>query len=213
MGTANSTGYYDIGEVEDYKVFVEGFPLSVNMSLFEAELINNSSVRLTWAATEDVNFMGYDVERSRNGTEWERLDLIPAIHSPEMSQYEYIDYAPYTGNSFYRLKLYGMSGAGRYSAVRMIKMAEFSSYLVVFPNPATDKAMLSISGEINEGLVSIEITDANGTRLSHQEIRAVPGNNTFTELPVKAAWPSGIYYVRVFTNNRIFSKKLVLQKK
>ena len=78
MTINNSTGYYDIGEVEDYRVVVDYISLAVDLISFDAKVENNSAVELKWSASEDEDFPGYHVQRSSNSTDWENIGFIPA---------------------------------------------------------------------------------------------------------------------------------------
>ncbi len=152
MGAANSTGYYSRGEVEDYRVVVDNTVLGMQLLSFDAETVNNSKVELTWSVNEEKGFMGYNAERSHNGTDWEQVAFIPATGAGT-HQYELEDNNPYTGNSFYRLKLNHANGPVRYSAIRSVKVTDISSSISLFPNPATDKVTITIAGDLTSACI------------------------------------------------------------
>jgi hypothetical protein len=209
MGTANSTGYYSRGEVEDYRVVVDNTVLGMQLLSFDAETVNNSKVELTWSINEETGFMGYNAERSRNGTDWEQVAFIPATGSGT-HQYEMEDNNPYTGNSFYRLKLNHANGPVRYSAIRPVKVTDISTSISLFPNPATDKVTITIAG-ISHQPAYIIIADVHNKSLYYQKAILTEGSNTI-ELPVQRSWPDGIYFIQVSTATKLVSKKLIIKR-
>jgi hypothetical protein len=213
MTKNNSTGYYDTGEVEDYRVVIAGIPLGVTMSSFDAEAVNNSKVKLTWAATEDINFRSYDVERShdRARATWEKIAVVPGYGSGEIHEYELMDNNPYKGNSYYRLKLNNTSGAGSYTNIRAIKITAPATAITLFPNPASDRTALVIEGNVSGTIADVRIMDAGGNKLSDQKIVLTSVSNTI-ELPVPVSWPPGIYIVQVIVGESIVNKKLVVRR-
>ncbi len=206
----NATGYYNTGEVEDYLVVVDGIILPITMISFDAKVQNNSSVKLTWTANEDINFYGYEVERSSDGIDWELVAYIQASQSGGAKQYELADNNPSKGNSYYRIKVIG-PGQYRYSNTRSVKIVELSSAINLFPNPTVEKATITINAERTAYDVRIQILNAEGKSISYQKIMIIKGINTIP-LPVQASWQPGTYYVMVSTHEEVVSKKLVLRR-
>jgi hypothetical protein len=211
MTINNSTGYYDIGEVEDYRVVVEYFPLSVNLLAFEAKAENNSIVNLNWTASEDENFPGYEVERSVNGADWEHVVFVPASLANGTNTYETVDQQPYKGTSYYRLKFNNADRQTSYSQTEVISITDIAAMVALFPNPATDRASVVINSETGNKKVEIIILSAHGKTLSSRKITLTRGINTFP-LPIQSYWPSGVYFVQITTGETIINKKLVIRR-
>jgi hypothetical protein len=211
MTTANSTGWFDNGETEDYRVSVSTTILPVSLLSFEAKTINNSKVKLDWSASEEINFQGYEVERSNNGTDWEYVAFVSALqNSTSIHEYELTDINPYKGTSRYRLKLKEASGSSRYSEVRIVKISDLASLITLSPNPAINIATVTITSHSPGEVATIQVTDAKGTSVFNHKSKLSAGNNP-VELPVQA-WPSGTYLVMVNMNEGVTTKKLVLQR-
>lgn len=211
MTANNATGYYNRGEVEDYRVVVDNLPLPVTMISFDAKLINNSKVKLAWSANEDISFAGYEVQRSPDGKNWEYVTFVPSSHSDGIQEYELTDNNSYKSTSHYRLKLNETNGQYKYSVVRLVKISGPSVLISLFPNPARDRATITITGDVSGQIADISIIDAKGTRLSSQKVILAAGNNS-VELPVQPSWSSDIYIVQVNTDGMIVNKKLVLRR-
>ena len=210
MDAGKSTGYYDGGETEDYRVIVENMLLPVVMISFDAFVEDNSKVRLKWMSYESSQFLGYEIERSQKGMAWEKVGFVPATEPGEHS-YEFTDSKPLTGNSRYRLKLIEDKGAIEYSDVRSVKLIAQTSSMGLFPNPAIDHASLTIKSDRSNQVAQLRIVTAQGKRLVSQKLNLTRGFNVI-DLPIQASWPAGIYFVQVSMNGKLASKELVLRK-
>jgi len=211
MTINNSTGYYDMGEVEDYMVVVDYGPLAVNLISFDASVNNNSAVKLKWSASEDEDFPGYHVERSNNGTEWESIGFLPASNSGATNHYELTDNNPYKGTSYYRLKFDETAKQSSYSHIETTRITDLSNSVTVFPNPAVHRASILINSDVNNSPAQIRIFDTRGREVSSQKIMLTRGTNTI-DLGLRQDWPPGMYVVQLTTGDELVNKKLVLRK-
>jgi hypothetical protein len=209
MTQNNPTGYYDRGEVEDYRVLVEDFPLSVSMISFDAKATDDAKVKLTWSASEELSFLGYDVQRNTNGGEWENIAFVPASYSGGKQEYTLMDEDPYRGISQYRLKLNGANGQIRYSNIRTVQIIDPS--ITVYPNPVRNKARITLNADATGEVWEINIMDAKGNSISYQKVTLSAGTNS-VELPIQDVWPSGVYYVRVGNDRKVATKQFVLRR-
>jgi hypothetical protein len=210
MTTSHATGYFTNGEVEDYKVLVDNFPLSITNFSFDAILINNKNSKLTWTASEDNNFSGYEIEKSKDSRNWETLGLVASNGEQGQKNYEFIDSAPYNGNTFYRLKFIGVSGSNKYSEIKTIKMVSLAEIVTIKPNPVTTVADIGII-TTEKTTVEILISTVSGKNIFTQKYSVDAGANTIS-IPVKNEWTAGMYLVRIIMNNEIADKKLMIKK-
>jgi hypothetical protein len=211
MNSTKATGYYDMGEVEDYKIIVDNSVLSIPLLSFNASTENNSKVKLVWAINEEADYLGYTTERSKDGNNWEAIAFSLAAGSQGSHDYEIIDNDPYPGNSFYRLKLNQGSSAVRYSGIKPVKIKDLGTMIDVFPNPATDKTTIKISGDFENQEAYISVTNTRGHELSYQKTMLVSGHNLI-EMQVQPGWTPGIYFIKVVVGNDKSSKQLVVRK-
>jgi hypothetical protein len=212
MTAANSTGYYDMGEVEDYRVVVSSFILAMPSLSFDAEPENDSRVKLTWSINEQTDFMSYSVERSVNGFDWETLAIIPSSGTEGIHNYAVFDDDPYSGTSFYRLRLNQKTGPVSYSTIKPVKIRDREPSITLFPNPAVDNIKMKIRGNLENQEVHIYIMNSNGLELAYQKIVLTAGHNII-ELPVNPSWNSGIYIVRVVAGKTVMNKQFVVRKR
>jgi hypothetical protein len=211
MTTASPTGWFDNGETEDYRVLVSNTILPVNLISFDAKAISNSKVKLSWSATEDADFSGYEVQRNGNGSDWEYVGQVPASQGSGIKQYELMDNNPYKGTSRYRLRLIDLNNQSRYSEIRTVKITDQSVLVTVSPNPATDKASVTISNAVPGQEAHILVLDAKGNQLSNQKMKLIAGINNI-ELTLLPTWQSGSYIVSVYMDDGVVNKKLIIRR-
>ena len=195
MTTSHATGYFTNGEVEDYRILVDNFPLSVTNLSFSALLIDNRYARLNWSSNEDNNFGGYEIEKSKDSRNWETAGIVASNGQAGQKQYEFNDFSPFTGTTYYRLKFIGTTGNNKYSEIRSVKKVSLSDVVSIKPNPVT--SMVSIGIEATENTTTnIMITNIAGKNIFSQHYPVQSGTNTIN-IPVRTEWPSGMYMVRI----------------
>ena len=211
MTTANPTGYFSDGEVEDYRVRVDNYPLSVNMLTFDARVINSSNVKLNWSANEEAGFSIYDVERSSNGTDWDHFAFVDALNIAGIQNYELTDPQPYRGTSYYRIKLGSDNGVTKYSVIRTVTINNGDADVRITPNPASDKTMIYVFNPGAQTTTQIRIISMKGEQLYSQQVMLRSGENPIS-LPLQEKWPVGMYMVQVQTGDEITNKKLLIKR-
>lgn len=206
MTTSHATGYFTNGEVEDYIVNVDNYPLSTQMISFDAHIINNKAVLLSWTSNEEANTPPYEIQRSANGSDWQHVDFIAATGKSGQQSYEYTDANPLKGLSYYRLKFNG----DKYSNIKSVRFKDLSSYVSIFPNPATEIVNLSVESE-KEIVIHAEILNTTGHILFQQQYQLLTGVNRII-LP-SGNYPSGTYFLRVRNDEgEVVNKKFVIKK-
>jgi hypothetical protein len=209
MTSADATGYFFNGEVEDYKVTVDNFPLAVRNLSFDARAENNRSVILNWSVTEDPNFGGYEVERSANNSNWQRVAIVSGNGAAGVHSYNYIDQHPIKGTSYYRLHNAGMTGPGQFSEVKKIQLLSTDELVTFAPNPVTDgHAVLSLQS-LASGSADVRILNAAGNVRFRQHFSLVAGNNSFN-LSMKD-YPAGLYVIEVMYDGNSIDKKIMIK--
>jgi len=179
--------------------------LPVELTLFTAES-KGQRVELRWQTASEKNNDFFEVQRSFNGKEFEVLGVVEGNgDSKELLNYEFKDYSPLAGDSYYRLRQIDYDGAFEYSEVVKINREERSD-LVAVPNPTqAQNIKLRLSGFHGEQKVHVVIFDLQGRR----HYQAIHDPADFSKaLPINKALNSGIYIVEVKQGN--ISKKVRL---
>lgn len=213
MTSANATGYYSNGEVEDYRVLVDDFPMSALLLQFNAKPINNEqAVKVSWKTTNEQNLAGFIVERSNNNVSWNAIGSVnPKANNgqPGTSDYDFDDLQPYRGRSFYRLKIANLTGNDRYSETRTVYLGGNGvSDIVIAPNPVNEVLKLNIYAN-HTGYASLQVTDMVGRILLKQITNIAEGVNTFSFAEARQ-WPPGEYNLIIQTAQETTTKRFTV---
>jgi hypothetical protein len=211
MTTSHPTGYFTNGEVEDYRVLVDNFPLATHLVSFNASLVSNNKVKLSWTAAEDQQAtIAYEIQRSNNNMDWTVLKTIDASGAGGNQFYETEDLNPLKGTSYYRLHILASGSGAKYSEIRSISIKDFDMSLTVSPNPVKDK--INLRFETNHpGDAQLSIVDAAGKIVFSGKYTANSGTN-FITLPVTDNLANGSYIVRMQMGTDIVNQKLIINK-
>lgn len=212
MTVSNATGYYEDGETEDYPVVVDNFPLKADLLSFDAKIALNNTAELKWISSGEENFKGYEIQRSADNINWNTLEFINAKGNGLAAENNYIynDLRPLTGKSFYRIKLVSGDGKNKNSEIRTLTFKKGVLQIGLSPNPATDKAAISVAVSL-EAPATIFIRDISGKTVYKQSALLRKGINSI-DLPVVNQLGSGTYFVQVTVNDERLTKKLVIKR-
>mgnify|MGYP000505594530 CR=1 FL=1 len=168
--------------------------LPIELLSFQVYLDVNGSVKLQWITASEINNDYFNIERSRDGTNWDSFLIIDgAGNSSSTINYNSFDVKPYPGLSYYRLKQVDFDGSYSYSDVRSVN---FDKNLVVsaYPNPAQSDVTILINS-ITGGIAEIIVYDLTGRNVYISNLEVVAGiheyNLDFSKLP------SGSYVLNI----------------
>ncbi|SHJ62337.1 Por secretion system C-terminal sorting domain-containing protein [Hymenobacter daecheongensis DSM 21074] len=179
--------------IADFSVWTLGNsanPLPVELSAFTATAAGNRAVRLAWATASEKNSRAFDVERSRDGTRFERIGTVGAAGSSGSARsYELLDSQLPGGAAtlYYRLKQVDADSTFSYSPVRTVAMSGAAD-LALYPNPATRRTMLTGAAPG----ARVAVYDALGRAVA-SATADVAGT---AALALPAGLPAGVYVMR-----------------
>lgn len=100
-----------------------GFALPVEYLTFTGKLIDKS-VELNWVTATEINNNGFELERSQNGIDFERIAwILGSGNSSFIKEYNFIDFEPYIGINYYRLKQIDYDGKFEYSKIISVRVS------------------------------------------------------------------------------------------
>ena len=181
---------------------ISGSPLPIDLLSFNATPFENSSVKIDWQTTTEINNDYFTIERSIDVIDWETVNQIDgAGNSSNLIAYHKLDKEPYAGTSYYRLKQTDFDGKFSYSKTATVTIKTVNS-ISIYPNPAQNQII--ISGDKNE-MKSLQIYTAlgkNATKLTsiiqRSETRLVVDISKLN---------SGIYFLKTETTaNKIYKE-------
>jgi hypothetical protein len=207
VGGCKSTQVMDV----DFGSCTYSIVLSVSLVSFEAKKDIASSL-LSWQTANEHNSDYFDVERSINGTDWNKIGLVKAGgNTTTMTGYNYTDENPALGINYYRLRILDIGGAYKYSSIKIVEFNNLKKVTIenVVPNPFAGNMTVNYNIP-NNGNVIVSIIDAQGRLLASQEDIALKGLNAMkfnTE-----DYAAGLYFVKVDYGDISSSYKMLVKK-
>lgn len=177
--------------------------LPITLLSFHAE-VKDGLVHTNWVTASEVNNDFFTLERSKDGSSWEVVGTVDgAGDSNTELNYAYVDDAPYSGISYYRLRQTDFDGTTTISEPRAVEIRQGSAF-------GLDKAFrgqdgLNLVYRSTAPYVVVEIYDLLGKRI-HGELIENYGNGFATIYPDLAR---GAYLMRLSHGSEMDAKKFV----
>lgn len=209
MTTSHATGYFTNGEVEDYRVLIDNYPLASQLLNFDAS-VQGRNVRLKWNVAEELGTYAYVVERSSNNINWQGIDTVDAHNSNGTFDYETADFNPLKGNSYYRLRIIESTGMERLSQVKRVTIKDVSAGIILLPNPAKDKLTVQLdAGGVSSG--NISLLNMNGQTIISSDQKFNSGINSIA-IGLPSSISNGTYVVKIVIGTEVIYKKAIIHK-
>lgn len=177
-------------------------PLPIELLEFNATPVNDQKVRLDWSTATEINNSYFSIERSENGSDWQKVQDVDSKNGNSSSflSYSAIDSNPLQGVSYYRLKQTDFDGQFSYSRIRSVEIEEEgTSNIKIYPNPAID--LINIEGNVSD----FKIYDPLGREVTGYTKRLNSGNSKML-IDLSDLNP-GIYYIKTKTTaNKVYKQ-------
>jgi hypothetical protein len=170
--------------------------LPIQLLSFEGKALEKSNL-LTWRTASETQNKGFDIERSADGSRFEKIGFVAGNGTTSQTQrYTFEDNitkSPLWGfRGYYRLKQLDEDGRFEYS--KIVAIAQKGDNAVsVFPNPSNGVFTLS-------GLENIEDEQISIVNSIGQNIAISVQNDGQMDL---SAYPSGVYYLRIASSGQV----------
>ena len=169
-------------------------------STFPIELLgftamaNGDQVDLNWKTASETNNDYFTIEKSQYGMDWTFVgELKGAGNSNSMLMYDLMDYEPFSGLSYYRLKQTDFDGAFSYSEVRSVRFV-LGSTIVLYPNPTNGRIVIEAD---KDELKKIQVYNSIGKDVTKLvSINSISDGKKELDLSTLA---SGLYIIRTQT--------------
>lgn len=188
-----------------------GGGLPIELLDFSAKLVDDY-VELTWVTATEINNEYFTVEKS-DGKNFRQVAIIPgAGNSTVTKYYSKIDYDPFPGVSYYRLKQTDYDGRFAYSQIVSVNYQPLASIsdeneVIVFPNPSGGNFSVVVKKPAEK--VTLNLYDVKG-KLIYTTSFSVREENQSYQIQLDS-WEQGVYYLKADLGNRvIYTKKLML---
>jgi hypothetical protein len=187
----------------------EYFP--VELRSFSASLLQDNSVILHWVTENEIQNLGFTVQRSDDDEHavWTNLSFIAsAVEEAHGGEYSFIDHiaANCSGSIiYYRLKQHDYDGTTSYSPVVEVRLVQPAGLpnVRLYPNPV--HAGTSVNIEIQGGHTGdLQLYDVFGRR-----VQTLPLTDRAT-IPTEGLTP-GVYFLRLEQDASVSIEKLLIQ--
>ena len=182
----------------------EDTALPLKLLSFTATLINDK-VNLNWATTNEVSTNSFIVETSVDGTNWSDIATEAAKNNKSTNQYSLSDILPQDGTNYYRLKMVDADGSFTYSQVQSVQLISKIEIFSLAPNPAESQTTLLFDNDIKQA--SVTVFNILGRVVATKQVNLQGNKSCQIET---ALLPSGVYIIRVNSNNGTSTKKLLI---
>lgn len=163
--TSFQYAYVDAAGIPDptpatYTLFWDN-PLPVKLVYFKVG-INERAVELSWLTIEEINSNKFDVERSKDGRNWQKITEVDASGNVKANTYYNVtDKQPFRGLMYYRLKMIDSDETYAYSSIASVNVS--SAEISIFPNPVENR--IELNGISWGEVLSAELIDMNGRKV------------------------------------------------
>ncbi len=176
-GTLNGVTYYELtgltsfsGGTGGFSVNDSGSPLPVELLEFNVSTVDNQFIRLDWATASEINNDGFEVLRSTDGVNFERIAWIGGNgNSTEINEYVFNDRGVDKGMTYYyQLKQIDYDGQYEYFDIKSARLDGKTTFNVgaLVPNPSKGNSVVAVQVETISGeVLTLDIYDRIGAKV------------------------------------------------
>ncbi len=171
----------------------------------------NNRVEIKWKAANEINVLRYEIERSRNNSEFKKIGEMKALGdgSAEIN-YNWPDEYPLEGNNFYRLKSIDIDNSFKYSSILQVNFTDKQNGTSVFPNPVASGSLQLRINNSQAGTNLLTLHDAMGKKVFTKSFLS-PAGTTSMIINVPTQLNSGTYFLQVSDGKQVLlSEKIFL---
>ncbi len=186
-------------------------PLPVELVYLRGSYMENR-VRIWWKTATEINNDYFEVERSRDGENFEAIGKVTGGgNSSGPIDYEFFDLNPYRVDAYYRLVQYDYDGETEPSKIILVESPRnvLETSIDVYPNPITENRFtVSIEGLEEGELITLQVVDLFGKMHHFSKItyRLQP-----IEVRVDNHMKPGIYTAIIDMDDRVQVIKLLVR--
>lgn len=194
-----------------HSVNINNAPLPVRILPLTGNTAGTSN-QLFWASLQEENNSHFNIQHSKNGTEFSTIykkesKALLGLSNEEID-YRFTHYSPNSGANYYRLEQIDLDGQKNYSNV--IKLVQDANGLVtVYPSPMQNVLNISIALMQSEK-ITVNLFDPSGRLILNEEHDMNKTNNSI-ELNVQDLVP-GIYNLNIRSFDKILTNQKIVKQ-
>jgi len=173
-------------------------PLPVLLNFFDARL-ENDKVNLTWETASELNNDFFTIEKTSDLESFEEVvkrDGQGTTH--DVHRYSAVDYYPYFGRSYYRLRQTDFDGKFTFSNIQVIDYTGTSmASLHAYPSPSEGKRIvIEVRGLEGVNSMPVQLINMKGQRILEQTFEVKTPGLFKEELEMSTPLPVGVYIIK-----------------
>ena len=190
--------------------------LGVKYRSFDAYLINNTSINLSWTTNNETNNDHFEIERSFDQKDFNTVALIfaPEENISGPNKYSFNDHPKDLSSHkvvYYRLKQIDIDGKFTYSVVKMVRLSETSNAFVhVYPNPYIENLNLNFMSN-KSGKADVRMINTKGQLIVNRQAEISNGYNNIQLSDLSSQVP-GLYIIDVIVNGKVVNTQKVIKQ-
>jgi uncharacterized protein (DUF1501 family) len=171
-------------------------PLPVTLLGFKGSW-KDGKVGLQWQVDQEINISRYDIERSKDGANFEKIGSVSATNATTRHDYTYSDENLLLSLYYYRLKISDRDGTFKHSGIVMLKKNQQPGgiKIKVMPNPVRQWFNVGFEEKIS-GHIITRLIDFNGKEVWRDEKQVTDVDTVNFRLTNKTITP-GVYVVHI----------------
>lgn len=186
---------------------LEAITLPVTLTSFEAKPTQQNSISLTWQTASEENNDYFSIEHSTDGTSFREIATQVGNGTTDIVQnYSFFHEDVANGLHYYRLKQVDFDGKFEYSNIVTAKISHSNDDVILTPNPTSNFILIQIKTPYQRD-ADFQILNMQGQVVLSSVLQA---GDTDMELNI-ANFPIGIYYLQLFVDNDVITKKIIKQ--
>jgi len=185
-------------------------PLPVNFLTFTAKYNEDKKgVDLKWATASEENNSHFDVEKSVNGMDFQKITAVDGSgNSTSVHNYSAFDARPYYKEiNYYRLKQVDYDGNFHYSDVVAVVVEHPETYFSISPNPITYESKIHYNSSMADAW-NVSIYSEMGNKVFERQVKSEQGPNEL-DVPFKSLG-QGVYLIKMKDSNQTYQGKFVI---
>lgn len=187
----------------------ESNPLPIELIRFAGNC-TDGQVEVTWTTASETNNDFFTVQRSIDGVNFEDVVIVDgAGNSSSIINYSAVDYNPYGGTSYYRLKQTDFDGASKYSDVVAVSCGNAATdFNLVNAYDQGNGTMAVVFNAGDNELYTVTLYDIIGKQITETTGKAYSGKNQINIAVGDLA--RGIYMVNLKNEFKSFGRRVML---
>lgn len=195
-----------------FKIVFRG-PLILPLNNLVAKAYKQQAVNIvSWKTSDESNLKTYEVERSANGQQFQKMATVLAKGSSFGEEYTWTDAMPLNGNNYYRIVMQWQNGKVQYSQVMLVGAAAATASVSVYPQPIVNgQFSLQLNG-LQEGSYQIRMMNTLGQPVYTSTLQYKGTVAVYTIGFGQAHVAAGMYQLQLLRNGQaVYSKPVLLQ--